>query len=186
MRRTSAHGCGRGKGQILPYAFAPVLKSKSGFTLIEIAVTMVVMAVIIGVAVANIGSGSRLILGREAKKLAYFMELVHDEAVTRGNSMAVSFSGNTPLLWNESGTDWAQTPADDIAGDGTVGSGVKIAGVWVDNVELASAEKVEFRSSGSIASYSIKLAFDGMETDLKGDIFGRVSITERPIQVKSP
>jgi general secretion pathway protein H len=159
---------------------------KGGFTLIEMVVTMVVMAVIIGIAMANIGSGSRSILGREAKKLAYFMELVHDEAVTRGEGMGVSFSANTPVLWRESGQDWIQMPADDIVGDGTVGNGVKIAGAWVDGLPVSGADKVEFQPSGSIAPYSLKLALDGMETDLNGDLFGRVSITEKPKLANSP
>lgn len=190
MRRISAPGCAKGvsgKGgfgaRARRYA---ALKGGGGFTLIELAVTMVVMAVIIGIAVANIGSSSRSIIGREAQKLAFFMELVHDDAVTRGERMAVSFSGNTPVLWRDSGKDWVQTPGDNDAGDGTVENGVKISGVWVDGHEVSGTGRVEFNPSGSIAPYSVKLAFDGMETELKGDIFGRVAIKEKPGQAKNP
>lgn len=161
------------------------LKSRGGFTLIELAVTMVVMSVIIGIAVANIGSSGRSILGREAKKLAFFMELVHDDAVTRGEMMGVSFSGNRPVLWSDSGKGWAQTPGDNDVGDGTVENGVKISGVWVDGHEVSRAGRVEFNPSGSIAPYSVKLELDGMEAELKGDIFGRVAIKEKPGQVKN-
>ena len=174
MRRISAPGCARG------------VSGKGGFTLVELAVTMVVMAVIIGIAVANIGSSSRSIIGREAQKLAFFMELVHDDAVTRGERMGVSFKGNTPVLWRDSGTDWVQTPADNDVGDGTVENFVTISGVWVDGHEVSGTDRVEFDPSGAIAPYSIKLAFDGMETELKGDIFGRVAIKETALQALTP
>lgn len=182
MKRTSAPGCGRG-----------VLKArhgdstaKSGFTLIEVAVTMAVIAVIIGVAMINIGSGSRMVLGRESKKLAYFMELVHDEAVTRGQGIGVSFNKNTPALWLHNGKDWVESRGDEELGDGTVGNGVKIAGAWVGEVDVTDTNRMEFHPSGSIAPYSIKLVLDGAETELKGDIFGRVSIKEIPRQAKGP
>jgi type II secretion system protein H len=163
-----------------------MLKGRGGFTLIELAVTMAVMAIIIGLAVVNIGSSSKSVIGREAKKLAFFMELVHDDAVTRGERMGVSFKGNTPLLWHDSGKDWVQTAGDNDVGDGTVENGVKISGVWVDGHGISGSERVEFNPSGSIAPYSVKLTLDGMETELKGDIFGRVAIKEKPAEAKTP
>jgi Tfp pilus assembly protein FimT len=150
------------------------------------AVTMAVMAVIIGIAVFNIGTSNRSILGREANKLAYFMELVHDEAVTRGKKFGISFSGNRPVLWHDDGKDWVQTPSEDGLGDGTVENGVKLAGAWVDGREVSETRRVEFNPSGSIAPYSLKLTLDGMVTDLYGDIFGRVAIKGQSGQAQSP
>lgn len=171
--------------RIKPFAPASkVTRTRGGFTLIEVAVTMVVMVVIIGIAMANFGSSSRLTLGREAKKLAYFMELVHDAAVTSGQGIGVSFNKNTPALWRHNGKEWVESRGEDDLGDGTVENGVKIAGAWVDGVDVTDTHRMEFHPSGSIAPYSIKLVFDGLEADLNGDIFGRVVINEKTGKAK--
>lgn len=145
---------------------------------------MAVIVVIIGIAMINIGSGSRSIIGREAKKLAYFMELVHDEAVTRGQGIGVSFNKNTPALWRHDGKEWVESRGEDELGDGTVENGVTIAGAWVDGADVTDSHRMEFNPSGSIAPYSIKLTLDGLEVDLAGDIFGRVAIKAISAQAK--
>lgn len=171
-RRTSAPGCAR-------RSHTSLTRGACGFTLIEMVVTLVVMSIIIAIAIPNLLTSSGAVLGREARKLALFMELVHDEAMTRGENLGISFNKESPVLWREGEEDWVETKSDDLPGDAALENGVKIAGAWVGQREVSSQDRIVFTASGSITPYSLKLAYDGREADLKGDIFGRVSITER-------
>lgn len=180
MRRTSAPGCGS------PPQSPALLKGEVGFTLIEMAVTLAVAVVIAGFALLNIRTQSGVVLSREANKLAGFMELVHDEAMTRGENLGVSFDGGLAVVWREDDEEWVRTPSDEMALEAAVENGVAITEVLKDGRAVSASGKLTFPAFGSMAPYSIRLALDGRELRLDGDIFGKVVVKEPGKAEKAP
>lgn len=64
---------------------APRRQAAAGFTLVEVLVTLFVIAVIAGVAVIRLGGGDRQeVVDRETARLAQLLELAREEAVLSG------------------------------------------------------------------------------------------------------
>ena len=70
------------RGPIRPGGSGPAAPGGAGFTLVEVLVTLFVIAVIAGVAVIRLGGDDREeVVDREARRLARLIELAREEAV---------------------------------------------------------------------------------------------------------
>ena len=104
----------------------------AGFTLLELMVVLVLIGIIISFAVLSLG-GDKIseLMEQETRRLATLLELAADEAVLRGEELAVNFTddGYEFLLlqedagWQSSGEDGLLSRTAQGGGDGAGGGG---------------------------------------------------------------
>jgi general secretion pathway protein H len=93
-----------------------VSRRSAGFTLLELMVVLVLIGIIISFAVLSLG-GDKIseLMKQETRRLATLLELAADEAVLRGDELAVNFTddGYEFLLLSEDG-DWQSSAEDGL------------------------------------------------------------------------
>ncbi len=89
------------------------MRRSSGFTLLELMVVLVLVGIIFSFAMLSLGGDDLAELTeQETRRLATLLGLVSDEAVLRGEEMAVHFTETGYEFLVLSGDQW-QAPADD-------------------------------------------------------------------------
>jgi general secretion pathway protein H len=93
---------------------APAKAQRSGFTLVELLVVMVIIGITLGLATLNAIPSPRQDLQKEAQRIALLLQLARDEAIVRNK--LVTFEADPDhyrfLVRNENG--WAPIVNDDL------------------------------------------------------------------------
>jgi len=168
----------------------------AGFTLLELMVVLVLIGIIISFAVLSLG-GDKIseLMEQETRRLATLLELAADEAVLRGEELAVNFTddGYEFLLlqedggWQSSGEDGLlkayKLPGDielrlEVEGEPPELNAMKVAEQERDGEQDDSLEpQVFILSSGEMTPFAA--TFLSLQSEyryhLKATVFGKVS-----------
>lgn len=95
-------------------ALAPASRRSAGFTLLEMMVVLVLIGIIFSFAMLSLG-GDDLgeIMEQETRRLATLLELASDEAVLRGEELAVHFSAEGYEFLVLQDTGWQSSGEDE-------------------------------------------------------------------------
>jgi general secretion pathway protein H len=152
----------------------------TGFTLVEILVVLVVLAVAAGLLVAAIDRDPRRTLGAEARRLAGTLEHAAALAQWTGDTLGVSASGTTVRFWRR-GDDgrWTAIAGDDVLAPRRLPEGVAVGIASYAGAPVAADAVLPFKSSGRNEPFVIVIAVPGASAVLASDILNRVGVVER-------
>lgn len=87
-------------------------KSSQGFTLIEIMLVLVVVAIMVSLLTVSMGGNPMKELDREARRLRHIIELASDEAVMQGQEFALALpaDGYQLIAFDVEAEQWRQLP----------------------------------------------------------------------------
>lgn len=164
---------------------APRSERARGFTLIEILVTLVIMALLAGLAALSVGGNARRLASDEAERLRQVLALASEEATMQGEELGLLLGeGSYRLLRFDPETEsWSEAPGRLFA-EHELAAGVELD-LRLDEAPRAAASRdggeelpeVLLSSSGEITPFRLEVRLRGeaeavatLESDGSGTI----------------
>ena len=149
----------------------------SGFTLIEILVVVVIVGIVSGVVIANLGGDERRSAEREAQRLAGALEHAAALAQWKGEMLGVSADGVAYRFWRraEDGR-WSAVDDDDVLAPHALPSAFTIRLASYAGAPVAVDAILPFRPSGRNEPYALELASPAWSQIVAGDPLNRVHV----------
>jgi type II secretion system protein H len=150
-----------------------------GFTLVEILVVIVVLAIAAGVAVTALGDDNARAARREARRAAAAIEYAAERAVMRAETLGVDAAGSELRFWRRDADDaWTLVTGDDVLAVRHLPDSLAIAPVSYAGRALAAHTLVPLRPSGR--NEPARFAVRGRDVTLVVtlDPLNRTSVTE--------
>ena len=145
------------------------MRSRHGFTLVEILAVLAIIGIIVALAQVRFARSPAQTLDDEARRLASVLELARDEAMMQGCTVAWKSNGSSYAIAcrRASGTYSAHPWAH----------GVALERVSVAGVPVSRESPLLFTPSGINAPFELILAMGGNRVYLKSDALGRVAVS---------
>lgn len=122
----------------------------AGFTLIEILVVMVLIAIVVSVASVRFQRDDRQILRDEGLRLAALLNHARDEAITTGVALGWQANGSGyRFVRRSSNREWEDLGTDDVLRSRDLPAPIQLIGVEVGDRGSSSSAKGTGRSEGS-------------------------------------
>jgi len=148
---------------------------RSGFTLIEMLIVVVVIGVAAGLAVVNLGTDDRRAVQGEAKRLAGALEHAAELAQWRGEPLGVSADGTGYRFWRRGADDtWTTLGDDEVLAPRALPAQWSIRPASFAGAPVAPDAILPFRASGRNEPYALLLASPEWSLVIAGDPLNRV------------
>jgi general secretion pathway protein H len=156
-------------------------RADRGFTLIEVLVVLVVLALGAELVFANIGSDPRGPVEREAKRLAGSLEHAAALAQWQNEMLGVSAEGSAYRFWRK-GADgrWMPFAGDDVLATRTLPSDLTVTAATYAGAPVARDAILPFRASGRNEPYSLVLGSPQWTIIVRADPLNRVAFAATP------
>jgi len=157
----------------------------SGFTLIEVMLVVVIIAVLSSMLVIVALPGDAALADKEARRLAALLELAFAETRASGQSVAWSPERAGYSFWqrNEDG-EWNRFPDTSVYRRRTFGGQTEFRAVLIDARELPQGDRVTISPYGTRGLIEATIAGGNAQFILRGDVLGRISL-QRNADVKA-
>jgi len=150
-------------------------RARSGFTLIEVLVVVVVIGMAAGLAIVNFGTDDRRATEREAKRLAGALEHAAALAQWRGETLGVSADGSGYRFWRRAaGDQWTTLGDDDVLAPRALPAQWSVTPASFAGAPVAADAILPFRASGRNEPYALLLASPAWSLVIAGDPLNRV------------
>ncbi len=152
--------------------------ARAGFTLVEILVVLVVLAVAAGMLVAGLDRDPWRSAAAEARRLAGALEHAAALAQWTGQTLGVSASGSTYRFWRRgSDGEWAGIADDDVLAPRRLPDALTVGVVSYAGAAVAADAILPLRQSGRNEPYVLMIAGESTATLLAADALNRVAVT---------
>ncbi|SMC25788.1 general secretion pathway protein H [Andreprevotia lacus DSM 23236] len=149
---------------------------RNGFTLIEILVTLGIVAIVLGVAVVRLGESDGRVVAREAQRLALLLDDARDEAINGGRALAWSSDGRGYQFWlQDEQNNWQVYATQDEFRPRTLPEGMQVQHQQVSLRDQPLGERIVFEPSGVNQPFHMELLLGEQQWRLDGDVMGQVS-----------
>jgi general secretion pathway protein H len=155
-----------------------IRRARAGFTLIEVLVVIVVIAIASGFVIVNLGGGGdRRAAEREATRLAGALEHAAALAQWKGETLGVSADGGTYRFWRRAADDrWIAVADDDVLAARALPADFTVAPVAYAGAPVGADAILPFRPSGRNEPYALLLASPAWSMVVAGDPLNRVQV----------
>ena len=141
-----------------------------GFTLLEILVVLIILAVLISAVSVNLTTDSRQALREEAVRLAALITQAHDEAITTGRSLAWQTTDNGyRFLQRAPDRSWQPVADDPTLRARALPAGVSLAGVELPMRGAAAEPLIMLSPTGIHDPFRITLALGNLRVRVSSD-----------------
>lgn len=149
-----------------------------GFTLVEILVVMVILAIGGAVAVASIARDERGIAAREARRFAGALEYAAARAQARAETLGVSAEGRVVRFWRRDDVTnrWSPVSDDDTLGTRTLPESFQAAPLTYAGQRVAENAIVPLKASGRNEPFVFIIVSPAFRVALASDPLNRVAI----------
>ena len=150
---------------------------ESGFTLIEVMVVVVIIAVLSSMLVIVAMPGDIALADKEARRLAVLLELASAEARASGQSIAWSPEGDGYTFWQRSDDgEWTRFPETSIYRHRSFGGQTELREVLIDARVLPQGERITISPYGTRGLIEATIARGNAQITLRGGVLGRISL----------
>ena len=155
--------------------------TRRGFTLVEVLVVLVVLALGVGLVFANIGGDERGLVEREAKRLAGALEHAAALAQWQNEMLGVSAEGGAYRFWHRGdASPWTPFSGDDVLAPRVLPSAIAATSLSYAGAPVAPGAILPFRASGRNEPYSILVRSPQWAIVVRGDPLNRVAFAAAP------
>ncbi|MGB8338581.1 MAG: GspH/FimT family pseudopilin [Burkholderiales bacterium] len=152
------------------------IKKGHGFTLIEILIVMVIMAIMLALVAAKIGPDDKQALREEAKRIALLLEHTRDEALASGHSMAWGADGSHYRFYQYTRPDWAPLANDDVLRERDFHALVTLTDLEINYQKAKLDDLIVFTPSGMNLPFRVVLDYKGERISVDGNHLGKISL----------
>ena len=161
-----------------------------GFTLIEIMVVVVMIAVLSSILVIAIMPGDAALADKEARRLATLLELASAEARASGQGIAWSPERDGYSFWQRSDDgEWARFPDTSIYRRRWFDGQTELREVRIDDRELPDGDRINMAPYGTRSLIEATIAGGDARITLRGGVLGRISLqrdSDRTVESARP
>lgn len=151
-----------------------------GFTLIEILVVMLVIAIGLGLASAIARPDDQALVELEARRLAQLMSLAATEARVSGHALSWTTDGSRYRFMKHDGNAWMDVLDTHVLRARELPTGMTVSRVTVNGAAGAPATAVVFDARGALGSYSVELGMASARAAVMALPNGRVDVVRAP------
>lgn len=145
-----------------------IRRPQSGFTLIELMVVLVIIGITLGMTMLQLMPDNRVVLRKEAQRLALLLENAGLEAQASGRSIAWSGEKSHYRFWTKNEyNDWVRIDDDTMFRPRELPEGIRIGQLSIEEQPLKPGDKLVLSAHGFALPYRIEL----------GNQYGNASIT---------
>jgi general secretion pathway protein H len=150
---------------------------EGGFTLIEVMVVVVIMAVLSSMVAILTMPGDDVIADREARRLAALLELALAEARASGQSIAWSPEGGGYSFWRrDQDGEWVRFPGTSVYRPRSLDGQATLRRVFVDAHELAQGGRAVLSPYGGSGIIEATISCGDSQITIRGNVLGRMSL----------
>lgn len=147
-----------------------------GFTLIEIAVVMLIIVIILGVVGANLEPDREAVLRDEAKRLALLLQTAQQDAILQGKILAVTFERQGYSFMVLDDTNKFQPLAqDDVLAPRTLTKSITIASVDIDGAPETGTPRLLLLPSGELPAFTVTFSLGEARWQVTGAPTGEIT-----------
>lgn len=162
---------------VAPPLSRTTLALECGFTLIEVMVVVVIIAVLSAMLVIVAMPGDGDLAEKEARRLAALLELASAETRAGGESMAWSPEGDGYSFWQRSNDgEWIRFPDTSIYRQRSFGGRAELRAVFVDARLLPQGDRITLSPYGTRGLIEATIVGGNAQITLRGGILGRISL----------
>ena len=149
----------------------------SGFTLIEIMVVVVIIAVLSSMLVIAAIPGDAAQADKEARRLAALLELASAEARASGQSIAWSPEGDGYSFWQKADDgEWTPFPDTSVYRHRSFDGRAAFGEILLDARVLPQGERITMSPFGTRGLIEATIAGGNTQITLRGGVLGRISL----------
>ncbi|MHB8536223.1 MAG: GspH/FimT family pseudopilin [Sulfuricaulis sp.] len=153
-----------------------------GFTLIEVAVVMLIIVIILGIAGVNLEPNPEIAVRDEANRMALLLQDAQQESILQGKILAVAFEpGVYHFLMLDDHGEFQPLSDDDILHSRPLLQGVTVSSVDIDGVKDSEAPRLLLLPSGELPAFTITLARGDQRWQVQGTLTGEITAQAAPV-----
>jgi general secretion pathway protein H len=149
--------------------------ARSGFTLVEVLIVVVVIAIASGLVIVNLGGDDRRSAEREAGRLAGALEHAAALAQWKGETLGVSADGTGYRFWRRGADNrWTPVQDDEVLAPRALPAQFAVSPASYAGAPVVADAILPFRPSGRNEPYALLLANSAWSVLVAGDPLNRV------------
>lgn len=148
----------------------------SGFTLIEIMIVLVIIAIMTGVTALSVNGSGHARFVNDANKIAALFELLGDDAVYTNSVIACDADPSGISCDSYKNGDWNELKMSKITA-WQWPEKIKIEQVLVNGVPIRDGDRLYFYPNGNIVPTSIRVGNGVFHTWIDNDLSGNYAVT---------
>ena len=165
--------CGR---PMLPMRYI-VRRRRSGFTLLEMLVVMMIVGLFFGLVIAVTRPDDRAQLRLEADRLAQLLELAAAEAQLSGHPIAWTAEESSYRFWRGAeDASWLEIRDDELLHARTLPQGILVSGFRVESALPQGAMRLEFTTQGASLAFTIVMSLGEAHYSIVGSPIGEIRV----------
>ncbi|QNM97699.1 GspH/FimT family pseudopilin [Chitinimonas koreensis] len=155
------------------------MRRTAGFTLLEILVVLVIIAIIVTLAAVRFGPSDGDLLQRESERLSLLLESARDEAIAGGAMLAFGLDGQGYRFWSQDAQgQWQVIENNDALRPRALPEQVQVETMQVNLQPLARDGRILFAPTGVNAPFELLLRAGDMRRALRADALGRIDLVD--------
>ena len=149
--------------------------ARSGFTLIEMLVVLMIMGLFVGLVSTIIRPDDRAVLRLEAERLSQLLDSAAAEARLTGKSIAWTADESGYRFWRSGeGAGWSEIRDSELLRARTLPQGMAVSAFRVENMRPQGAVRLEFAPQGSSLAFTIGMSLGAERYAIAGSPIGDV------------
>lgn len=148
---------------------------RSGFTLIEMLVVMLIMGLFVGLVSAIVRPDDRTLLRFEADRLAQLLDLAAEESRLTGKAIAWTADGSNYRFWRfQEDSGWSEIRDSDTLRARALPQGIRISDLQIEAMRPQGDMRLAFSPYGLTPSFNIEMSFGSERYTVTGFPAGTV------------
>ncbi len=158
----------------------------NGFTLIEIAVVMLIIVIILGIVGVNLEPNPEIAVRDEANRMALLLQDAQQESILQGKILAVTFEPRAYhfLVLDDNG-EFKPLSDDEILHSRTLSQDIIVSSVDIDGMPEGQTPRLMLLPSGELPAFTITLARGEHRWQILGKLTGEITARAAPAPGKT-
>lgn len=152
-----------------------------GFTLIEVAVVMLVIVIVLGIVSVNLEPDRNSIVRDEANRLALLLQTAQQESILQGKVIGVVIErqGYSFVALNDKG-EFKPLSQDDVLYPRPLPSDIAITSVEIDGAPETDKPRLILLPTGELTAFTVTLSRGATHWLVKGELTGEITAQIAP------
>lgn len=161
-------------------------RAQQGFTLIEVAVVMLVIVIVLGIVSVNLEPDRETPVRDEARRLALLLQTAQQEAILQGKVLAVAIErqGYYFLMLNDK-SEFKPMDDDEVLHARPLPAGIVISAVDIEGLPENEKPRLLLLPTGELPAFTVTFSQGDIRWQVEGTLTGEVTAQVAPLPGKA-